>query len=50
MVKKEKIVEQNKWWVLGKDFAVEDKQLKEFNLALLKINRKQLQLKKGYIY
>lgn len=50
MVKIEKIIEQNKWWVLGEEFAIEDKQLRELNLAILKINRKSLELKKEYIH
>jgi predicted AAA+ superfamily ATPase len=50
MVKTEKIIEQNKWWVLGKDFAMHDKQLKDLNSAMIKIERRGLKLEKGRIY
>ncbi len=51
-MKIEKIIEQNKWWILGKNFANEDKQLIDLNKAFIKIKRNidLIEPKKEYIY
>ena len=50
MVKAEQIIGQNKWWALGKDFSLSDKQVLDFNSAILKIARSPILLKKDTIY
>ena len=50
MVEIEKIVEQNKWWKFGSEFASFDDQFREFSNSIVKFERKEIELPKGQVF
>ncbi|MEM5828184.1 MAG: AAA family ATPase [Candidatus Aenigmatarchaeota archaeon] len=50
MVEIKKIVEQNKWWVLGKDFEYFDEDMKKFKEKIVIVERKDLEIRTGNVY